>query len=103
MLAMLSDTSIIVIVVLVLVLFGGSQLPKLAKNLGTAGKEFRKAQAEAEAGGSTDADRRATPATPAAPPAVTTGDDDRITLSKAELDALLTEREERARRASGAS
>ncbi len=32
----------IIVLVLVLVLFGGSQLPKLAKNLGQAQKEFKK-------------------------------------------------------------
>ena len=42
-----SDT-LIVLVVAVVVLFGGSQLPKLAKNVGSAGREFRRAQAEAE-------------------------------------------------------
>jgi sec-independent protein translocase protein TatA len=31
----------IILLVLVLVLFGGSQLPKLAKNLGKAQKEFK--------------------------------------------------------------
>jgi sec-independent protein translocase protein TatA len=31
----------IIILVVVLVLFGGSQLPKLAKNLGKAQKEFK--------------------------------------------------------------
>ena len=31
----------IILIVLLLVLFGGSQLPKLAKNLGKAQKEFK--------------------------------------------------------------
>ncbi len=31
----------IILLVLVLVLFGGSQLPKLAKNIGKAQKEFK--------------------------------------------------------------
>jgi sec-independent protein translocase protein TatA len=43
-----SDTLIVIMVALV-VLFGGSQLPKLAKNVGAAGHEFRRAQREAEA------------------------------------------------------
>lgn len=38
----------LVILVLVLVLFGGSQLPKLARNLGEAQKEFRTAMDEAD-------------------------------------------------------
>ena len=33
---------ILIVVLLVLVLFGGSQIPKLAKNLGQAQKEFKK-------------------------------------------------------------
>jgi sec-independent protein translocase protein TatA len=40
---------IMVLIIAVVVLFGGSQLPKLAKNVGSAGHEFRKAQREAEA------------------------------------------------------
>jgi TatA/E family protein of Tat protein translocase len=36
-----------VLVVAVVELFGRSQLPKLAKNVGSAGREFRRAQAEA--------------------------------------------------------
>lgn len=41
MLAFLDPPEIILIIVVVLVLFGGSQLPKLAKNLGKAQKEFK--------------------------------------------------------------
>ena len=37
----------IILLVLVLVLFGGSQLPKLARNLGKAQKEFKDGTAEA--------------------------------------------------------
>ncbi len=47
----------IIILIVVLVLFGGSQLPKLAKNLGKAQKEFKDGMADAtkpdEAGSST--------------------------------------------------
>lgn len=39
----------IVVLILVLVLFGGSQLPKLARNLGKAQKEFKDGIAEAGA------------------------------------------------------
>ena len=54
---------LIIILVVVLVLFGGSQLPKLAKNLGKAQKEFKDGMGE----GSTAAG----PATPPAPPSST--------------------------------
>ena len=40
---------LIIILVVVLVLFGGSQLPKLAKNLGKAQKEFKDGVGEAAA------------------------------------------------------
>lgn len=33
---------LIIVLVVVLVLFGGSQLPKLARNIGQAQKEFKK-------------------------------------------------------------
>ena len=38
----------IILLVLVLVLFGGSQLPKLARNLGKAQKEFKDGLDEAK-------------------------------------------------------
>lgn len=44
----LGPTELIILIVLVLVLFGGSQLPKLAKNLGKAQKEFRDGIAEGQ-------------------------------------------------------
>lgn len=49
MFGLINDTGIIVLILAMVVLFGTSQIPKLAKNLGEAGKEFRKAQAEMEA------------------------------------------------------
>ena len=38
----------IIVLVLVLLVFGGSQLPKLAKNLGKAQKEFKDGLAESQ-------------------------------------------------------
>ena len=46
MLAFLDPPEIVLILVVVLVLFGGAQLPKLAKNLGKAQKEFKEGLAE---------------------------------------------------------
>ena len=106
---------LIVILVAFVVLFGGSQLPKLAKNTGEALKEFRKAHSEAEKGTSPAATPvaagAATPVLPAAPvavpvlptvaqasvaaPPVATGapaSSDYVTVTRAELDALLAER-----------
>lgn len=48
MLLMLDPPEIVLILVVVLVLFGGSQLPKLAKNLGKAQKEFKEGLAEGQ-------------------------------------------------------
>jgi len=44
---MLGGPEGIIILVIVLVLFGGSQLPKLARNLGRAQKEFKDGLADA--------------------------------------------------------
>lgn len=39
---------LIIIAVIILLIFGGSQLPKLAKNLGSSAKELRKGFDEAK-------------------------------------------------------
>jgi TatA/E family protein of Tat protein translocase len=83
----------IVLVIALVVLFGANQLPKMARSIGEASKEFKKSQQEAADEEAAKA-RAGTPATPPTlPPA-----DDKITLSKADLDALLAEREAKARR-----
>ena len=48
MFAFLDPPEIILIIVVVLVLFGGSQLPKLAKNLGKAQQEFKSGLSEGQ-------------------------------------------------------
>ena len=48
MFAFLDPPEIILIVVVVLVLFGGSQLPKLAKNLGKTQQEFKSGLTEGQ-------------------------------------------------------
>jgi sec-independent protein translocase protein TatA len=105
---------LIVVVLAVVVLFGGTQLPKLARNAGTALKEFRSGhgdatnpQSPAAAAGPAPAPSSAAPAPTPAPvvvvtpaPALTPGQvtaaivpgDDRITLTRAQLDALLAEK-----------
>ena len=57
MLAFLDPPEIILIIVVVLVLFGGSQLPKLAKNLGKAQQEFKSGLAEGHKDDKTAADK----------------------------------------------
>ncbi len=46
MFANIGWTEIAIIAVVLLVLFGGSQLPKLARGLGASGKELKKANRE---------------------------------------------------------
>jgi Sec-independent protein translocase protein TatA len=123
---------LIVIVIALVVLVGGSQLPKIARNVGLAGKEFRNAQAEAEqeqaarkAKEAETADKPAValpqagapvagapvagaPTAVAAPaasaaPAAGSGDEAAITLTPAQLDALLKAREEQVRGESAGS
>ena len=45
----LGAPELIIILVIILVLFGGSQLPKLARSLGQAGKELREGMNDVEA------------------------------------------------------
>ena len=40
------SSELIIVLVIVLLVFGGSQLPKLAKNLGKAQKEFKEGLAD---------------------------------------------------------
>ena len=40
------SSELIIVLIIVLLVFGGSQLPKLAKNLGKAQKEFKEGLAE---------------------------------------------------------
>lgn len=62
MFAFLDPPEIILIIVVVLVLFGGSQLPKLAKNLGKAQQEFKAGLADGQKDGDKkDADKGDTP------------------------------------------
>ena len=77
----------IIILLVVLLLFGSTKLPKLAKSLGEAQREFKKGIADGEA-------EPAKPPTPAAAAPV----EEKVTMTRAELDALLAEREAQARK-----
>lgn len=60
LLAFLSTNELLIVVVLALVVFGGSQIPKLARNLGRAQKELQRGLAEgaAEADEAAEADKK---------------------------------------------
>lgn len=60
-----SEWGIIVILVVVVLVFGGSQLPKLARSLGSAQAEFKKGVAEGKKTDSPD-DAEGAPDSPAA-------------------------------------
>jgi sec-independent protein translocase protein TatA len=119
----LGPTELIIILIIVLLLFGTTRLPKLARSLGEASKEFKKGvneqeQERAAAAAAAAAAPPPAPAAPAAPvapvaptvppaaapppappapPAPAQGSDEQVTMSRAELDALLAERERQAR------
>jgi sec-independent protein translocase protein TatA len=46
---MFGSSEMVIVLVIVLVIFGGSQLPKLARNLGKAQKEFKEGMEQASA------------------------------------------------------
>jgi sec-independent protein translocase protein TatA len=58
MFAFLQGPELIIAAVVVLVLFGGTQLPKFAKNLGQAQKEFKKGLADGQSDKSGDSDSK---------------------------------------------
>ena len=47
----MSTTEIMIVAAILLVLLGGSQLPKFAKNLGSAQRELKKAMEEGKSDG----------------------------------------------------
>ena len=125
---LMGGDGLIVLVVALVVLVGGSQLPKIARNVGLAGKEFRKAQTEAEEEAAQKKEQKAQAETPTPPPPValptqaagpapnapavppaagdpasTTPDDGSITLTPAQLDALLKAREQQVRNEAGSN
>jgi len=91
------DLGIIVLVIIAVLLFG-SQAPKIARNLGSAGKEFRKAQEEADAQHAAEAAKAQ--AAPEAPKPIAGSSEDKIQLSQSELNALLAAREAQAKQQS---
>lgn len=73
---MIQGPQLLIVLAIILLIFGGSQLPKLARSLGEAQKEFKKGFNEGEKGDKSDKSDSAT-ATDAAAAAKT--DDDTTT------------------------
>ena len=80
----LGAPELIIILVVVLLLFGSTKLPKLARSLGQAQKEFKQGMDESDKVDKTEK--------PEVKPAGET-----VTMSKADLEALIAEREAKAR------
>ncbi len=87
----MGSDGLIVLIIAVVVLFGGSQLPKLAKNVGAAGHEFRKAQREAEADQATRAPAPAPSVTAPVAQVIAPATDDKVVLSRSELKLELAQ------------
>jgi sec-independent protein translocase protein TatA len=79
----LGAPELLILLLVVILLFGATRLPKLARSMGEASREFKKGVNE---GSSTDE------------PSLAAKPDEKVTMTKAELDALLAEREARARK-----
>lgn len=77
---------LIIVLVVILLLFGSTKLPKLARSIGEASQEFKKG---IEAGKDEP---------PSGTSAKAAKANDKVTMTKAELDALLAEREAQARK-----
>ena len=114
----LGAPELIIILVIVLLLFGTTRLPKLAKSLGEASREFKKGTEERESEEAAKATQTAptaptvppapapaappvappapAPAAPAPPQVPVADPNEQVTMSRAELDALLAERERNA-------
>ena len=80
-LAEIIGPDLLIILAIVALLFGSSQLPKLARSLGKAKSEFEEGIREGSKG---DAERP--------------GPDEHVTMTRAELDVLIAEHEAKARK-----
>jgi len=57
MLAEIIGPDILIVLVVILILFGGSQLPKLARGLGSSQREFKKGLEEGDSSDSKKSDK----------------------------------------------
>ena len=75
----LGPPELLILLVIILLLFGATKLPKLARSMGEAQREFKKGLHENES-----------------PEALAPAPDEKVTMTRAELDAMLAERETKA-------
>jgi sec-independent protein translocase protein TatA len=78
-------TELIIVLVVILLLFGSTKLPKLARSIGEASQEFKKGVSDGAKDDAKASDKGPKPT-------------DKVTMTQAELDALLSEREAQARK-----
>jgi sec-independent protein translocase protein TatA len=79
---------LIILLLVVLLLFGSTRLPKLARSMGEASREFKKGVTDVSKSEPADV-------APASAPA-----EEKVTLTRTELDALMDEREAQVRKES---
>lgn len=84
---------LIIVLVVVLLLFGSTKLPKLARSIGEASQEFKRGVSDSAKDGSgrSDSSDKGEAKADGGKPGET------VTMSKADLDALIAEREAKAR------
>ena len=76
----LGPTELIIVLLIVVLLFGAAKLPRLARSMGQAQREFKEGLHEG------------------APQELTPPPDEKVTMTRAELDAMLAERENQTRK-----
>lgn len=84
--------ALIVVVLAVVLLFGADRLPRLARSLGEASRELKHGQGKSEGGSAIDGSGGSGLSDMSDPRA------DKITVTEAELEALLAQRDAQARR-----
>lgn len=95
----LGAPEMIIVLLVVLLLFGSTKLPKLARSLGQASQEFKQGVSEKSADEpEAIAGPKPSAATPTAVAPTAVAPSDQIVLTQAQLDALLAEREAQVRR-----
>jgi sec-independent protein translocase protein TatA len=76
----LGPTELLIVLLIVVLLFGAAKLPKLARSMGQAQREFKEGLHEG------------------APKEIAAPAEDKVTMTRAELDEMLAEREKQARK-----